>query len=88
MDMMNQGERGEYAPNVQVVYRELRNNAPLTQRDLIENTNLPFRVVRDALKELKQDGSVQELVYSHGHLRLYLFTEHATESPEQQSSAA
>lgn len=86
--MKLKGERGEYPPNVQVVYKELRKNAPLTQRDLIENTNLPFRVVRDALEDLKRDGSVRELVYSHGHLRLYLFTEHAAEAPEQQPSVA
>ncbi|MDZ7851025.1 MAG: hypothetical protein U5K70_09650 [Halodesulfurarchaeum sp.] len=85
--MKQPNEVDDYPPNVQIVYRELRKNAPLRQRDLIENTNLPFRVVRDALTELKRTDAVDELVYSHGHLRLYLFTEHVSETAERQPSA-
>lgn len=70
-------------PNVEVVYRELERNAPMTQRDLIEATNLPFRPVRDALEQLKQRDSVEELVYSHGRLRLYLFDDSDPDGLEQ-----
>jgi hypothetical protein len=86
--MQTPPELADAPPNVQVVYRELAENAPLTQRDLIENTNLPFRVVRDALGELTELESVDELVYSHGHLRLYLFTEPATEPTAQRKRGA
>lgn len=72
-------------PNVEVVYRELEQKAPMTQRDLIEATNLPFRPVRDALERLKTCEAIEELVYSHGRLRLYLFEESLPESADQQS---
>ncbi len=70
-------------PNVDVVYHELEANAPMTQRDLIEATNLPFRPVRDALNRLKACEAIEELVYSHGRLRLYLFEESLPESADQ-----
>lgn len=73
----------ELPPNVEVVYRELERNAPMTQRDLIEATNLPFRPVRDALEQLKQCDSIEELVYSHGRLRLYLFDDSEPDDVEQ-----
>lgn len=71
-------------PNVEVVYRELEQNAPMTQGDLIEATNMPFRPVRDALTQLKQCDSIEELVYSHGRLRLYLFDDSHPEATEKQ----
>ena len=70
-------------PNVDVVYHELERNAPMTQRDLIEATNLPFRPVRDALTQLKSCDAIEELVYSHGRLRLYLFDESLLDSNDQ-----
>ncbi|MEF8771979.1 hypothetical protein [Halodesulfurarchaeum sp.] len=56
----------------------------MTQRDLIASTNLPFRPVRDALEQLKQRNDIEELVYSHGRLRLYLLEESRPESAEQE----
>lgn len=81
--MRNTESLDDFPPTVEVVYHELERNAPMTQRDLIESTNLPFRPVRDALEQLKQRDDIEELVYSHGRLRLYLFDESRTESAEQ-----
>ena len=75
-------------PNVTAVYEQLSTNAPMTQTDLIEATNLPFRPVRDAVEELKKRDVVEELVYSHGHLKLYLFDRKLEESETGERAKA
>ena len=75
-------------PHTEIVYKELSKNAPMTQKDLIEATNLPFRPVRDALEELKACDSVEELVYSHGRLRLYLFERDSSGTEDREAATA
>lgn len=75
-------------PTVAIVYKELSTNAPITQKDLIEATNLPFRSVHVAVERLKDLNAVQELVYSNGHLKLYLFNRELQETETVEGVSA
>lgn len=69
------------------VYDELTRNAPMTRSDLIEVTELPFLAVTEGLDELQVAGAVEELIYSHGRLRLYLLDEDTAEADGQERTA-
>ena len=90
MYIMDQSEElDELPPNAQVVYHALADSAPLTQKDLIAETNMPFLAVRDALERLTEREEIDELVYSHGKLRLYLFNhQEGVEATEERSVTA
>lgn len=61
----------DMAPHTQMVYETLSNRSFMAQDELIEETGLPFRVVREATTELVEAGVLEELIYSYGKLRLY-----------------
>ena len=69
-----------FAPHTEIVYEELESQPFMTQDDLIEATHLPFLAVRDATETLKECNLIEEIIYSHGKLRLYRL-----KSPEEQA---
>ncbi len=54
-----------------MVYETLSKQSFMAQDELIEETGLPFRVVREATTELVEAGVLEEIIYSYGKLRLY-----------------
>lgn len=74
----------EFAPHVQVVYEELQEQPFMTQDDLIEQTHLPFLAVRDATEQLIECNAIEEIIYSHGTLRLYRLKSAAERAREQR----
>lgn len=61
----------DMAPHTQMVYETLSKQSFMAQDELIEETGLPFRVVREATTELVEAGVLEEIIYSYGKLRLY-----------------
>jgi len=61
----------DMAPHTQMVYETLAKQSFMAQDELIEETGLPFRVVREATTELVETGLLEEIIYSYGKLRLY-----------------
>jgi len=61
----------DMAPHTQMVYETLAKQSFVAQDELIEETGLPFRVVREATTELVEAGVLEEIIYSYGKLRLY-----------------
>jgi predicted transcriptional regulator len=76
------------SPSARTVYEQLADDAPMTRADLIEATDLPFLAVTESLEELQDVGVVEELIYSHGRLRLYLLDADAPEADSQDPAAA
>jgi DNA-binding Lrp family transcriptional regulator len=50
-------------PSAKLVYRVLETDGQLTQKSIIEKTNLPSRTVRYALKRLKNEHILVERHY-------------------------
>jgi DNA-binding transcriptional regulator GbsR (MarR family) len=69
------------------VFEELTRDAPMTRTDLIEATDLPFLAVTEGLEELQSENVVDELVYSHGRLRLYLLDVEAPDAEGREQAA-
>ena len=61
----------DMAPHTQMVYETLSKQSFMAQDELIEETGLPFRVVREATTDLVEAGVLEEIIYSYGKLRLY-----------------
>lgn len=60
-------------PSVKLVYKTLEYEGPLTQKQLVEQTNLARPTVSNALSELERDGLVRERFYAHdARQRLYV----------------
>lgn len=51
---------GDVPPSVRTVYRTLGAAGPLTQKELVERTDLANRTVRSALRSLVDSGHVAE----------------------------
>jgi len=77
----------EFAPNVEIVYEKLESQPFMTQDDLIEATHLPFLAVRDATETLKECNLIEEIIYSHGKLRLYRLKSPEEQAREQQQTS-
>lgn len=50
----------ELPPSAQTVYRELKEQGPLTHKDLVEATGMPPRTVRYAVSRLRESGILGE----------------------------
>lgn len=59
---------GDFPPSAKLVYMTLQYEGPLTQKELVEHTELASRTVRNALSTLKEAGFVREELY-HEDLR-------------------
>ncbi|APE95544.1 hypothetical protein [Halodesulfurarchaeum formicicum] len=79
----------DFAPHTEIVYEKLAEQPFMTQDDLIEGTHLPFLAVRDATETLKECNLIEEIIYSHGKLRLYrLKSSDERAREERQASVA
>ena len=54
---------GEYPPSAKLVYLTLKYEGPLTQKELVGETELANRTVRSALSELMEAEFVSEELY-------------------------
>ena len=54
---------GNFPPSVKLVYLTLTYEGPLTQKELVEQTELASRTVRSALSDLVDAGFVSEELY-------------------------
>ena len=54
---------GNFPPSVKLVYLTLTYEGPLTQKELVEQTELASRTVRSALSDLVEAGFVSEELY-------------------------
>lgn len=62
-------------PSAKLVYVVLAEEGTLTQAELIENSYLPARTVRDALQRLKDvDAVAEEIDFRDARQRLYSLT--------------
>lgn len=60
-------------PSAKLVYKTLEYEGALTQKDLVEQTRLPTRTVRDAIRTLEDHEYVDERLYtSDARQRLYV----------------
>lgn len=59
---------GDFPPSAKLVYMTLQYEGPLTQKALVERTELASRTVRNALATLQETGYVREELY-HEDLR-------------------
>lgn len=59
---------GDFPPSAKLVYMTLQYEGPLTQKELVEQTELASRTVRNALTTLEEAGFVDEELY-HEDLR-------------------
>ncbi|MFB6109392.1 MAG: hypothetical protein ABEJ60_00760 [Halodesulfurarchaeum sp.] len=85
---MTERERTEeLAPHVEIVREKLESQPFMTQDDLIEETRLPFLAVRDATETLKERNRLEEIIYSHGRLRLYRLRSPEEQAAEQQAAS-
>lgn len=61
------------SPSVKLVYKTLEYEGPLTQKALVEQTDLARPTVASALSELEEDGVVREEFYApDARQRLYV----------------
>lgn len=54
---------GDFPPSVKLVYLKLKYEGPLTQKELIDETELASRTVRSALSDLVDADFVSEELY-------------------------
>ena len=59
---------GDFPPSAKLVYMTLQYEGPLTQKEVVEQTELASRTVRNALSSLQEAGFVREELY-HQDLR-------------------
>lgn len=57
------GKLSEYPPSVKLVFKVLEQNGTMTLTDIKEETYLPYRTVRYAVKRLKEGGFVTRIFH-------------------------
>ncbi len=85
--MQYSSEVESMAPHTQMVYEKLAKQSVMSQKELLEETRLPFRVVRDGLSTLRGADLVTEHIYSHGRRRVYELTVSSDQQPTQPETA-
>jgi transcription initiation factor IIE alpha subunit len=80
------GQIQDLPPSAKLVLKVLENNAELTQKQIVEETRLSQRTVRDALSRLIESGIVEKMLYvPDGRQNLYTITAPMHSEPAESS---